>query len=443
MRRLYIPGIALLAFSYPLTTVWFLRFDLPTDLLNLVSKAVIAIMFAVALAASVMERRHVRKNTILLYILFAFYGFRLLFDIYALGILPPDVSPYYILLYFFGLTFLPVVCVGMCFERGDLKSIHNWMLWILILANISLLYYVLFVGDLTADTAFSGRFEVRGADDTSAVLNPITVSLMGGALALFVLGRLAAFPRISLFSQAMHLSLLGLGFANLLIGGSRGPVIGFVGGALLIGASAFYAFAVQGRYSVKPRILSYFVAMALGLLVIIVSSSSVSIGTFDRFRDMFDAGGRVVEERDYIYAAAWQDFLDSPLLGHSYLTMDGLALPHNVLLEALAALGVLGGMVYLWCLWVVGRTLWNSLLGQLGPYAYSIALAAVVLIALSMTSGTIGQNPEIWVVSVLVMCMGSARDNRRRPSPRDDRVRGKAVGRMNMPGEHLPLRPGR
>jgi hypothetical protein len=408
MRKLYIPASALLAFSYPFTTVWLLEAGLPFNDLNLVNfaiKGVITIMFGVGLMAAVGQRRALPFNLFPLLLLFAFYALRLLNDVVSLDILPPQGSKTYILLYFFGLTLLPAVSIAFSFDREDIPIIHRWFLWMLILTNISLLYYVLAVGDLATDNALAYRFEVRGQEDATAILNPITVGLMGALLGLFVLGRLAAFPRMTLWSQMAQLSMLGIGLANLLLGGSRGPIVAFALGLVFVGASAFQGLGNRLAFQIRPRVLFYASAMVVAFSVVALGSD-LSIAAFDRFRDMFDSGGsRIVEGRDYIAAAAWHDFSQSPLIGYSYLTMQGTALAHNVFIECFMALGIFGGLTYFVCLFFIVRGIWVGVTGGHGPFGYSLALAAVGLMALSMTSGSIGQSPEIWVMVALAMSM--------------------------------------
>lgn len=408
MRKLYIPASALLAFSYPFTTVWLLEYGLPLNDLNSVNiaiKGLITIMFSVALMASIGQRRMFSSSMFPLLLLFAFYSMRLLNDVVSLDILPPQGSKSYILLYFFGLTLLPVASIAFAFDRDDIPSIHKWFLWMLILTNISLLYYVLAVGDLATDNVLAYRFEVRGQDDVTAVLNPITVGLMGAALGLFVLGRLAAFPRMTLRAQMVQLGILGIGLANLLLGGSRGPIVAFAMGLVFVGLSAAQGIGDRFAFKIRPRVLFYAAGMLVAFSVVALWSN-LSIAAFDRFKDMFNPGGsRIVEGRDYIAAAAWHDFAQSPVIGYSYLTMQGTALAHNVFIESFMALGIFGGLTYIVCLLFILRGIWVGVTGGHGPHGFSLALAAVALMALSMTSGSIGQSPEVWIMVALAMSM--------------------------------------
>lgn len=404
MRKLYVPALALLAFSYPLTTVWLLQFDVPIGPANMVIKAAIALLFGLSLLSSINGQGKIPPILIPLYIFYLLYGIRLLDDVINKGITPPLVSPSYILLYFFGLTFMPALSIGMGFRRDDIPSLHRWMFWLLVLANISVAYYSFAVGGVQADEAFSGRLQVAGEIDSSTVLNPIVVSLSGACLALFVIGRLATQRLESSAAQGVHIALFALGMANMLMGGSRGPLIDFAVGLLFVVASLVTTALGRGQVRIHPRIVAYLTMATIGL-VFLALSDVISISVFDRFESMFDSGGRATEERDYIFGSAWRDFLASPFTGHSYLTMNGLVMAHNSFLEALMSLGIFGGVAYAFCIWRFLSGVWDAMTGVDASRAYPIALTAVALLALSMTSGSIGQSPDIWGMTVLMMCL--------------------------------------
>ncbi len=405
MRRLYIPGVALLAFGYPLSMVWFLTFGIASPALNMAVKGLTAALLAASLGSAILSGRRFPARLAPVYIFLFLYGGRILYDVLVEGIVPPLSSPTYVLLYFFGLTLIPALAVGFSFKRDDIVLIHRWFYWMLILVNASLLFYVFSTGYSTMASALLGRFEVLGEVESTTVINPIVVSLMGATLGLFILGRLAVLQKISAPAQVWHLGLFGLGMMNMLLGGSRGPVLGFAAGILVVGVSVFYTMRIRRvQLHIRPRVFLYLAGL-FGGLVFLATREGLAIGVFERFRTMLEPGGRMLEARDFIYAAAWQDFLGSPLVGRSYLTLGGIALPHNVPLEALASLGVLGGLGAAYCVLLMLRGIWNGALVRWGPAGYSLALIAAAFLILTMTSGSISQSPELWIVCMVAMCM--------------------------------------
>lgn len=418
MRQLYIPAFALLVIGYPLTAVLFLEIGWPGG--AVATKGLIAFLFGLSLIGSIDQRRTFPIDFVPLYAFYALYGFRLLDDVLNKGIVPPGATAPYILLYFFGLTFLPGLAIGLAFKREDVPLLHRWLFWMLVLTNVAVIYYSFAIGGLQSETAFSGRFEVEGVIAGTAVLSPIIVSMTGAVLCLFVIGRFAAFGKMSLSVQFLHVGLFLLGMGNLLIGGSRGPMIDFGVAIVFVMASIAMSMMGRGHLRLTPRIIVY-LALATAGFVVLALTSADTITVFDRLKTMFSlASGRTVEARDYIFAAAWRDFTNSPVIGHSYLTMNGQVIAHNSLLEALMAVGFFGGLAYIFSFWMFLRGVWSSLLGYVTPHAYSIALIAVAFMALSMTSGSVGQAPEVWGLMSLMMCMSSVGD--RPPGRQDDDV---------------------
>lgn len=403
-RRLYIPALVLLVFGYPLTMVWFLYLGIASSTLNMGVKGLVAVLFAAALIGGIVVGRRLSPTAWPLLLFLGFYGIRLLVDVLGLGIVSPFTTPSYVLLYFFGLTLLPALAVSFSFKGEDIPRIHRWMFWALVLVNLSLLFHVSQVGSLADEDLLSGRLQVTGEDEATAVLNPIVVSLMGAALCLFVMGRLAIWERMGWISQALHFGLFGIGVGNLLLGGSRGPIIVLAGGLFLVMASIFLAQRSGRRgLGLKPRVVMYMAAILIGL-VFLAAQETVTIGVFDRFRDMLDPSGRRVEAREYIYSAAWRDFLSAPLTGKSYLTVRGTAMPHNAPIEALMALGLFGGALYFVSLLFVLKGIWKALRLDWGVYSYPVNLVAFGFFIMTMTSGSIAGSPEFWVMTALATC---------------------------------------
>lgn len=413
IRKLYIPAIAILAFGYPLTAVWTLTLGLEGQPINILVRLAVIVLFLLSLLKAIIERSTIPRSAVFLIIFFFLYGFRLAYDVLVQGIVPATSTASYILLYFFALTFFSAISITVSYDQKDVGLIHKWLFGMLIVTNISLSFFALTSGDIVAQEAFSGRVGVMGADEVTAILNPITVSLMGALLSVFVIGRLATVAKGDIGTQLLHVALFALGIVNLLMGGSRGPIVAFVVAALLAGVSVIRISNKRGDFRVQPRIVFYLACASIVLLYLALSSR-FSIFVFDRFKDMFlGRQVRLVEQRDFVYEAAWNDFVSSPLIGNSYLTLNETTMPHNAFLESFAAIGILGGGLYIVCMFIFMQGIWSITSGKIGAHAYAIGLTATALAVMSLTSGAIGQQPEVWTMIALVTCMVGFRTSKR------------------------------
>lgn len=412
MTNLLTPAIVLLLFSYPLSTVVLLQLDMRTATNSAIVKGVVVAIFLAALIFQKRSLQGVRVAAPLL-ILFAVYGIRLIYDVLLLDIVYVFQSKFYTLSYFFGLTLLPTVAAALCLPHESVERLHKWMFASAIITNVMLLYFFSMDGPID-NTAFSGRFEIEGELEGTTVLNPIMVGLMGAVLIAFTMGRLAVIASASPFQQGYHGALIVLGGANLLLGASRGPAVAFT--AIFLITLYFLARSHLTTTGLRfRRNLWLFAILLLGALSYLVMLDSLSIQLFDRLALMFDdQAGRPIEERDFIYAEAWNDFLSSPLVGFSYMTTTGYS-PHNIILGTLMATGLVGGVFLLFALFRAMRGTLNMLRGSAGPWGFSIALAAICFFVLGMTSGSVDRFPEFWIFFTIVTIFGNPQKIMQRP----------------------------
>jgi O-antigen ligase len=113
----------------------------------------------------------------------------------------------------------------------------------------------------------------------------------------------------------------------------------------------------------------------------------------------------VNEQRDAIHAAAWQDFLGSPLVGSSYVVSLEKSSPHNIVYEALISAGILGAITIAWALMRLALGVYRAWRGDAGPHGYPLALVGICLFVMQFTSGSIGQSPEFWVFTSLLVLL--------------------------------------
>lgn len=406
MNRILACAIALLVFSYPIATTWLLQLGLDTSIGNAVVKATIAGLFLLVLLFGRRWNPDGFKSASWLLIFFAFYGCRLLFDVTIGEVLYIGQSKLYTLAYFFGLTFLPAIAISLNLKKEDSLLLHRWLFVSAIVANASILVYISNQGVLGSTDAFSGRFEVQGELQGTTIINPIMVGLMGAILVAYTVGRLGAFALATPWQQAYHGALLVAGGANILVGASRGPALALAMALLLTVVLLVRGSAGARGIKLRGKLWVYGGALLAALAYLIVTRSE-TIFLFERFTMMFDTNvGRAVELRDVIYDQAWQDFLSAPVFGYSYMTSGGYS-PHNIFLEALMATGVVGSFFLAPAIVAAVRGGWRLLLGQAGPAGISIALAGTSLFIVGLTSGSVGQFPEFWIVLTIVTVLGA------------------------------------
>lgn len=181
-----------------------------------------------------------------------------------------------------------------------------------------------------------------------------------GAIIAFVM---LIFSRMFGLRQMAAAALCGICVVFLLIGSGRGPLLGVMVAALLAVAAGLPRIG-RGRIDI-PR----WQLMGLGLLLLAggylayLVLSGVPIATFNRFAKLFEEAQNpdVIEgpNRFRYYAAAIAFWLEAPVIGNGIasfaLMFAGFeqagAQPHNIVLEMLTELGLVGLSLLLFFLW--------------------------------------------------------------------------------------------
>jgi hypothetical protein len=433
LRKAYIAGAVLLAFSYTTTAVWMLMAGIPTGMGNLLIKAAIAGLFVLALPYTLVRMESLRGPLLPVLLLLGLYAVRLLYDVLVRDILMVYQDPFYVIAYFFGLTLLPVLALCGAVRRADTKQVHDWVFALLVVANVSLLVFALRSGFENPLEVLGGRLQAEGDAAGTAVLGPIGVGLMGACLAAFAIGRLAVFGGLGVRSVVLHVGAIALGCGNILLGASRGPAVAFVLCMLAVAASLVRSALV--RKGLRMRQSAWlFLLLPVVVVVVLVVRGDIPVFLFARFLTLFEerlAGSGSVEVRDVLQRVAWEDFSDSPLFGSSYVVSFENSSPHNMVYDALIAAGVLGAIALAWTLWRMLGALWRAWRGDAGPHAYPLALVGMCLFVLQLTSGSIGQTPEFWVfMSLLILLTTPAVP---------DRSTGRVASARKIPPPQAPL----
>lgn len=414
-KRVLIVAITLLSFLYVCSSVILLSLDFETRQFNILAKAAIAALFAftILLASREDMKRSLWGWPIIIFL--AVYSIRLIYDVFARGLLFLMQDRFYIISYFFGLTLVPVVAILLHMRRSMVRDLHNWLLAAVIIANILLTLYFVAGGVVQDETQFSGRAQVAVEGEGTAVINPITVSLMGVYLFVMALGRLLTVRTDPWWMQAGLGALTLYSVSNILIGGSRGPLLAL---GVCIAATGFLSF--RGTLSNETHVRRGMFAYLLAGLVV-AAGYVITVGRdlyiYRRFAEMFQdraMGGR--EERDYLLMEAWDSFLRSPFIGESYVLQNG-GYPHNFIAESLMATGLAGTVFLIIAMVYVVTGIWRILNGRAGPYGISIALLAISYMVAGLVSGAIGQYPDLWAFMAIMTALGWERAPQRADQP--------------------------
>ncbi|NJN11915.1 MAG: O-antigen ligase family protein [Richelia sp. RM2_1_2] len=276
----------------------------------------------------------IKISSILIAIIFTVaYSFRLLFDIGYNIFLIRDSNEY--LLNWFGICLIP----GITFLFLDLKSSKKYLYlsWIFLAIASVLALPLIFQGQISKTFVEQGRL-------AGEALNPISLGHQGGSLLLISLYILLnrEFPKNRVAKIAYIFSLV-LGLSLLIFAASRGPIIAIIACVSLLlislqhqGVNTFKIFGIIVIVGIFANIIFSF-ALDSGSSLIERFLSTLDENEFDNSRFV---------QRPELYQKAIELIAEHPIFGYG-LEVPNLGYPHNLILEAFLATGLLGGSLFL------------------------------------------------------------------------------------------------
>ena len=271
-------------------------------------------------------------------IFYLLYLIRLIYDLEIMGIYYEEKSNFMLYSFSIGGIFIPSLAVILNAKFINSNQLLRYIFFALLLSNLSILVNVL--KDGYNPEIFLIRSVVQGENNEDNILNPITIALFGESLAIYALVSLIFFRKPPIGSKLVLGASLILGILILLLGASRGPTISFF--LLVIVFSFLYVAS-------KRSFLSLFFSSVLVISLLlnginyILSLSADDLFIVERFTKFANEGDDI---RQTLYRNAWQQFLDHPFFGDKIVERTSNFYPHNMLLEVLMAMGVVGGLLF-------------------------------------------------------------------------------------------------
>ena len=250
---------------------------------------------------------------------------------------------------------------------------------------------VLLLGKLLgggAQQQFSGRFAISaqqgainlGRDSSNGALIAIAVILIANRLWV----RMAA------------IAVLPVLLVSLLAAGSRGPVLAFVAGLIVLIALV----AASGRARRQLAIVGAVLLAAAIIVPLVVPGSSIgrSLSTI-----VGSAGGLSSNGRSGLWALAFSTFGSHPLLGigtGGFAALNPETFPHNLLLEMAVEVGIIGLVAVASMIVIMGRRLLLAWRHTTGTERLEVTLVFALFVSAivnALFSGAIQDNTDVWL----------------------------------------------
>ncbi len=393
-------NLCLLGFSLPITSTIPVLLTINSTPINL-GLRIIYLVITLYLITGALLKKQSSKISIggWLFLLFwILYSIRIFYDVEIRNIrfASSSIFKFYTLAY--GSGFLAALATMLNARYIDLTVAKRWIYNTIFLANISifLMVYYLFKTLNPFQLALRVNFSIQLDRNTflENVLNPIIISYQGEMLSLLSLYFILFGQSKSLMKNVFRVGFL-LGLYILLVGGSRGPFVSFTLLFLFIlivkvirarKTSLFYS-----KLFITPVFLLF---MAIQFIVPRIPWEKISL--FNRMISWLeDDYSNSLDNRDEKFEWAWNAFLENPIFGSQFVDQFN-SYPHNIVLESLMAMGIVGGSVLISMILRVFYKTFMDVINHGRLIFFSII--AISQILATMTSGSLFAAYTLWIL---------------------------------------------
>jgi O-antigen ligase len=292
-----------------------------------------------------------------------------------------------------GACFLPAMAIFLAYRYAKL----SYLFPCLIVATAVAIILGLVTGDFTFARSDGTLTDINRLNVAS--LNPISMGHLGVTGVLLGLSAfMAPAPRPSI--RAAAIILIAFGGLLTVLSNSRGPFVAV-------------AFCVTVLFVTKPldkRLVRFGIPLVALLFAAVIYQRDFifsDAGFVARFTDVFEESDRSAFGRVVAYEGALNQFAENPLFGDSLEERRTRYYPHNIILEAFMATGLIGGLPFLALIFLAVARSWQ-LVRRRGPEIW-IGLLTMQYIVAGMFSGAIFTSNTMWVLIALALSTEVAR----------------------------------
>ena len=238
-----------------------------------------------------------------------------------------------------------------------------------------------------------------------------------------LLGILDRLPRSVRTPKIVMLIPIALGLYTVLISVSRGALISLAVTSVLIIVSS-----KKLSITIRAVCVAATVILFLSDVLLVVEGMGVQVMNYYGSVEAFTTGAST-EGRIEFMVAGFTQFLSSPILGDSLEVRGYFIYPHNVIVEALMATGLVGGLAYIGLIVSAMRNALRNIF-----YDQSFAYLGILFfhyITGAMFSGGLAGDVAVWMV--LGICLVSNDVGRHKASPQIE----KGVGRPEFSAHEI------
>jgi hypothetical protein len=403
--------VLFLALGYPIQAAIPVLLHIPSTPINVAFRVAYSFVSLLLILASLGKQKNISRGAGWLLFFWVLYSIRLIADISYRGIMLSTKDALFMYSMAFGNCLLPMVAIIFTANNIHINNLYKKLFGIVVVSNL-VLTLLIFVqnGGLTA-SLLDSRADIIGQNSDEHVINTIVIGFYGSVLFILSCYFLMFFRYKNILERLVMIFFCGVGLLNLVLAASRGPFLTAVVTLVFLFYFKYKTSNTKISFLFKTItviVLAGYLLTATGFMDKLFERSTL-FNRLSNFGSNLQSG--VKEERDYEYASAFDQFYNNPIVGDQYVTTYDSFYPHNVYLEVLMSLGVVGGVVFLMLHFEIIKKV--ILIFKKHYFLYFSLLLVVIICFLSaITSGGIALNPGIWAITALFLSVSYKRPQR-------------------------------
>jgi hypothetical protein len=370
-----------LIFFFPFVIMFNYLFDIREGYLSILFRflnliiSLIIILYALYLALSNKFQFSLNKYVLILFFFYFIYLLRLFVDLELNNLYTiTSYSKSYYYMYFVGISILPGFAI-LLLKDFDFSDFFKRLKHLLIVFNI--LIFIFYIITVFIEKRVIFRFWL--IKDDFEFLNPITIGSYSSLLLILI--------HRNVFKKLKYFLLFNLCLINLLIAGSKGPMVSFL-------VVFFLSFLFNSKYYFKNsfEFLSKIVFLFLMIisLFIVFGESLIS-----RFANL--SSDLSTQIRSSVFQNAIDQFCDNSFFGSHFLVLKSKMYSHNIIMDILLATGIFGFVLLLPVFYKAFSIFWKD------RFSSPITLIFLYLFIMSFFSGSIYSSSELFLCFLLLM----------------------------------------
>jgi O-antigen ligase len=392
LRRHYLAAllVGLSLFGFPIVASVSSILETPSTPLSITVRAVV-VALALVLILSAARVRASASSRIVIYAALMFWA------IYALRIIhytntATDAALHGLYFYFMwgiGTCALPMAAVILASSAEMIHRAYSIAFKLAVFALLLTLPNARSIVEIDGALISRGRLQLEA-------LNPISLGQLGGLVSAFCIWHLLS-ARIGLGNPLWLLVFCAIAMVGALIligSGSRGPML----------ATGLLVLLISVAHFRNRRTFLFLGLVALGFSLFLTQTTVLDQTiqhTWNRISSVMNATDPAVNSRFLSYRGALLVFFDNPILGGRMEDPLTVFYPHNIILEALMATGLLGGAFLLIVLGYCSVLSVRLILGR-NQYGW-IGLVFLFYLLQGQFSGALYQSTGLWTAIGLTL----------------------------------------